>query len=150
MFWAALAYAAGIVTGSYTWWPASWWMGAADAFLAAGLYFDFVRKRKLPGTALALGAFFLAGSLEIQLRSSSTHPDAALQPFAYGPAVEMTAHVTREGKVRQQTPGEVSQSLDVESEEIVTENGSHFLVHSGVRLGIYAQRRERDEPRRGG
>ena len=52
----------------------------------------------------------------------------------------MTAHVTRDGKLREGAPNEIRQSLDVETEEIVTENGQPIPVHSGVRLGIYSAR----------
>jgi competence protein ComEC len=138
MFWAAVAYGSGIIAGAYLWRPASWWVLAGVAFLAAGLYFS--RKRKWIGAALALGVFFLTGSLHIQLRGRSTVFDAGLQPFAYGPAVEITAHVSREGRLREQASGEVSQSLDIETEEIVAEDGTRSLRHFGVRLAIYPPR----------
>jgi len=54
----------------------------------------------------------------------------------------MTAHVTRDGKFREGAPNEVSQTLDVETEEIVPENGQPIPVYSGVRLGIYSTRPE--------
>ena len=54
----------------------------------------------------------------------------------------MTAHVTRDGKFREGAPNEIRQSLDVETEEIVAENGQPIPVHSGVRLGIYSARPE--------
>ena len=66
--------------------------------------------------------------------------DTSLEPFADGQPVEMTAHVTRDGKFREGAPNEIRQSLDVETEEIVTENGQPIPVHSGVRLGIYSAR----------
>ncbi len=138
MLWAAVAYSAGIVAGTCLSRPASWWAAAAAAFLAAGLY--FLTKKKWLGPALALGAFFLAGALHIQAKASSTILDPSLQPFAYGPEVQMTAHVTREGRLRQTSPGELNQSLDVETEEIATENGTRIPAHSGVRLGIYSAR----------
>jgi competence protein ComEC len=50
----------------------------------------------------------------------------------------MTAHVIREGRLRESSPNEVRQSLDVETEQIVTESGTRISVHSGVRLGIYS------------
>jgi competence protein ComEC len=139
MLWAALSYALGIVTGVYAWRPASWWIAAAVAFLAAGLY--FVRKRKWLGVSLALGAFFLAGALHIQLRGPTEALDPSLQPFD-GQSVVMTARVTRDGKLREGAPNEIRQSLDVETEEIVSENGKPIPVHSGVRLGIYSARPE--------
>jgi competence protein ComEC len=135
MLWAALAYAGGIVAGTYLERPASWWVAAGAAFFAAGVY--FVRGRKWLSAGLALGAFFLAGALHIQVRGSTNLLDTSLQPFAYRDAVEMTAHVTREGRLRDAGPGEIRQNLDVETEEIVAENGGRIRVRSGVRLGIY-------------
>ena len=72
---------------------------AGVAFLAAGLY--FVRRRRWLGVALALGAFFLAGALHIQLRGATPLLDTGLLPFADGQPIQMTAHVTREGKLRE-------------------------------------------------
>ena len=144
MLWAALAYSAGIVAGLYLGRPASWWVAAGAAFLAAGLY--FVRRRKWLGVGLALGAFFLAGALHIQVRGPANLLDTSLQPFADGQQVEMTAHVTREGRLREGGPNEVRQSLDVETEEIVAENGKRIPVHSGVRLGIYSARPNGSSP----
>jgi competence protein ComEC len=135
MLWAALSYSSGIIAGTYAWRPASWWIAAGAAFLAAGLY--FVRRRKHLGASLALGAFFLAGALHIQLRNPVTL-DTSLQPFAYDQPVEITAHIIRQGKLRESSPNEIRQSLDVETEQIVTENGTRIPIHSGVRLGIYS------------
>jgi competence protein ComEC len=137
MLWAALAYSSGIIAGFYAWRPASWWIAAAVAFFAAGLY--FVRRRKYLSVSLALGAFFLAGALHIQLRGFAASLDTSLQSFADQP-IEMTAHVTREGRLREASPNEVRESLDVETEQIVTENGTKIPVHAGVRLGVYADR----------
>jgi competence protein ComEC len=136
MLWAALFYSSGIIAGVYAWRPASWWVAAGASFLAAGLY--FLHRRKWLGVTLALGAFFLAGALHIQLRGPVPLIDTSLQPFADGQPVEITAHVTREGRLREASPDEVRQSVDVETEEIVLDNGTRIPVHSGVRLGIYA------------
>src|SRR5258708_14315443 len=136
MLWAALSYSSGIVAGAYAWRPASWWVVSGAAFLAAGLY--FVSRRKWLGVALALGAFFLAGALHIQLRGATPPLDTRLQPFSDGGQVQMTAHVTREGKLREGGPNEARQSVDVETEEIVLDDGTKISIHSGVRLGIYS------------
>ncbi len=136
MLWAALSYSSGIVAGAYAWRPASWWVVSGAAFLAAGLY--FVSRRKWLGVALALGAFFLAGALDIQLRGATPLLDTGLQPFSDGEQVQMTAHVTREGKLREGGPTEVRQSLDVETDEIVLDDGTKISVHSAVRLGIHS------------
>jgi competence protein ComEC len=138
MVWAALAYSSGIVAGTYMSRPQSWWITAGLAFLAAGMY--FARRRKWLGAGLALGAFFLAGALHMQMRGSANPLDTSLQPFAYGDAVGMTGHVIRDGRVREGGAGEIRQSFDVETEEIVTEDGAHVPIHSGVRLGLYSAR----------
>jgi competence protein ComEC len=136
MLWAALSYSLGIVAGVHSWRPASWWVAAAVAFLVAGLY--FVPRRKWLAASLALGTFFLAGALHIQLRGSADPLDTSLQPFADGQPVAMTARVIREGRFREAAPNEIRQSLDAETEAIVAENGKPIVVHSGVRLGIYS------------
>jgi competence protein ComEC len=138
MLWAALSYSLGIVAGVHAWRPASWWVAAAVAFLAAGLY--FVRRRKWLALTLALGTFFLAGALHIQLTGSTPALDTSLYTFADGQQVDITSHVTREGKFREGAPDEIRQTLDVETEEIVAESGNPIPVHSGVRLGIYSTR----------
>src|SRR5207302_8905776 len=122
----------------YAWRPPSWWVVAGVAFLAAGLY--FVRRRRWLGVALAVSAFFLAGALHIQLRGATRLLDTGLLPFADGQPIQMTAHVTREGQLREGSQNEIRQSLDVESEDLVLDNGTKISVHSGVRLGIYSAR----------
>ncbi len=137
MLWAAVFYAAGIIAATRVARPASWWALAGLAFIAAALY--FTHKRKWLAPALAFGAIFLAGALHLQLRGSSSTIDRSLDPFAYGPEVEMTAHVIREGRFRETSSGELAQILDIEIEEIVTNDGMRFPVRSGVRLGLYSQ-----------
>jgi len=136
MLWAALSYSAGIVAGVYAWRPASWWVGAGAAFLAAGFY--FLHRRKYLGVSLALGALFLAGALHIELRGPTPLLDTSLQPFSDGEPIQITAHVTREGRLRGASPEEIRQTLDVQTEEVVLANGIKIPVRSGVRLGIYA------------
>ena len=135
MLWAALAYSSGIVAGTYVWRPALLLVASAAAFLAAGLY--FLRRRNWLSATLALGAVFLAGALHIQLRAPASLPDPSIQPFADGQQVELTAHVTREGKFREAGPNELRQTLDLQIEDIVTGNATKLPLHSGVRLGIY-------------
>src|ERR1700730_18081257 len=120
MLWAALAYASGVVAGVHALRPASWWIVAGAAFLAAGLY--FVRRRTWLGVGLSLSALFLGGALHVQLRGHFAARDTDLYPFADGQQLEMTARVTHEGGLGQGSPNEVTQHLDVETEEIVTEN----------------------------
>ncbi|MGA7400690.1 MAG: ComEC/Rec2 family competence protein [Candidatus Sulfotelmatobacter sp.] len=139
MFWAAVSYAAGVVIATYVSRPPSRWALAGLAFVLAALYFTHKRRRWLALT-LALGALFLAGALHLQLKGSSSTLDHTLDPFAYGPEVEMTAHVIREGRFREASAGELAQTLDVEIVEIVTDDGTRIPLHAGVRLGLYSAR----------
>jgi len=50
----------------------------------------------------------------------------------------MTAHVIREGRLRETSSGELSQTVDVETDEIVVANSAPIPLRSGVRLGIYS------------
>ncbi|MGB8990169.1 MAG: ComEC/Rec2 family competence protein [Candidatus Sulfotelmatobacter sp.] len=135
MLWAAVLYSAGIIAGTHFSRPASWWIGVTAAFLATALFFR--TRRKLLAAVLAVATFFFAGVLHIQLGNSSAVRDSSLNPFAYGPPVQITAHVIREGRSREASPNELSQTVDVQTEEIVTENGAAIRVHSGVRLSVY-------------
>ncbi|HLW85297.1 MAG TPA: ComEC/Rec2 family competence protein [Candidatus Sulfotelmatobacter sp.] len=145
MFWAALAYAFGIAVGFHQWRPTTWWIVACAAFVAASAYFLHRRASMVQGSSgriwfagsLALGALFLAGALHVQLRGPATPLDNCIQPFTGGNEVEMVAHVTRDGRMRQGSFGELRQSADVEVESVATDGGKPSLVHSGIRVSIY-------------
>jgi competence protein ComEC len=150
MFWAALAYATGIVFGHYQSRPASWWIVASAAFAAASIYFLHRRTisgQTVPGRtgssrvwfagSLALGALFLAGALHVQLRTVSAPLDNSIQPFTGGNEVEIVAHVTRDGRTQQGSFGDLRQSADVEAESVRTDEEDPSPVHSGIRLSIY-------------
>jgi hypothetical protein len=136
MLWAALAYSLGIIAGVYLLAPYSSLIGSTLAFLSASSY--FIHKRTRIALSLALASLFLLGVLHIQLKGTSSPPDPILSPLAYGPDVELTAHVTREGKVRESSPGEQRQTLDIETEAVQSEGGSPTPRRSGVRLNLYA------------
>src|SRR6267378_7536230 len=110
MLWAALAYSLGIVAGAYLWRPVLWWVVAGASFMAAGMF--FVRRRIWFAGALALGAFFLAGALHIQLRGKSAQVDTSILEFATGQELQLVAHVTRDGRLRQSGLNEIAQSVD--------------------------------------
>jgi competence protein ComEC len=136
MLWAALAYSSGIIAGTYLLRPSTLWIAAATAFLIAGFY--FLQKRNWIAAAMALIALFLAGALHIQLRGQTIPLDTSLQPFTDGQPVEITARVTREGKFRESAPNETRQTLDLQTEETVTADGTKIPLHTGIRLGIYS------------
>ncbi len=153
MLWAAVAYAAGIIAGVYLWRPALWWIVAGAAFIAAAAY--FTQRRAALGWTIALAALFLAGALHIQLRGAAPRLDTSIQPYADRQELQITAHVTRDGRLQQGGFNEIRQTLDVEAENAEAENAeaehvepdplgsaSHHsrAVHSGIRLSIYSPR----------
>ena len=142
MLWAAGVYACGIVAGVYAWRPAVWWVVAVAVFGGAAAY--FVSRRSGVAWLLALGTFFLAGALHIQMRSASPRLDTGILPYADRREVQVTAHVTREGRVQPGGFGELRQTLDLESEQVQTAEGLIVPVHSGIRVNIYSPRANED------
>ena len=134
MLWAAVIYGLGVVAGTYQWRPNSWWIVSAVLFIAAAVYLR--RRRVKLGWVLGFLAFLLAGALNIQLRSSGSRLDTSILPFADRREVILTAHVIRDGRIRQENMESV-QTVDIEAEEIQTEQNEHGSVHSRVRLNIY-------------
>jgi len=137
MFSAAVAYCLGIIAGVYAWRPDSWWIAAGIAFIAAASYFLIQRPRF--SWLIALGAFFLAGSLHVQLRAARPRVDTSLQPFADREELQIVAHAIADGRL-QNNSTETRQTVDVETEEIQTSEGKSYKIRSGIRLGIYSQR----------
>jgi predicted membrane metal-binding protein len=134
LLWASLAYGAGILTGSYAWRPPLWWFVAALAFIGSGAF--YVRRRWWCAFPLALGALFSVGALEIQLRDSERLPGTEVLPIADGSETMVTAHVIREGEIREAGYGGLRETLDLETEEIASGHGFHH-IRSGLRLSIY-------------
>jgi competence protein ComEC len=141
---AAGAYSLGIVAGVYAWRPAVWWLVAGAMFGLAAAY--FVSRRSGVAWLLALGSFFLSGALHIQMRSALPRLDTGILPYADRQEIQVTAHVTREGRVQQGGFGELRQSLDLESEQVQTPDGMIVPVQSGIRLTIYSPRANEDVP----
>jgi competence protein ComEC len=144
MLWAAGAYSLGIVAGVYAWRPAVWWVVAVAVFGAAAGY--FVSRRSGVAWLLALVTFFLAGALHIQMRSASPRLDTGILPYADRREIQITAHVTREGRIQPGGFGEMRQTLDLESEQVQTPDGLIVPVHSGIRVNIYSRRANEDVP----
>lgn len=116
MLWAASAYGLGIILGKYEWRPTSWWFVSLGAFVAAAFYFSSRRSRL--AWLVALGSFFLAGGLHVQLRANAERLDTTILPYADRQEIEVTAHVTKDGRAQQNDFGESRQSVDVEAEQI--------------------------------
>ena len=98
MLWAAVTYSSGIIAGVYEWRPVLWWVAAAVGFVFAAAY--FACRRSALGWTLALASFFLAGALHVQVRQAFTTLDTSIQPYANGQELQITAHVTRDGRVQ--------------------------------------------------
>jgi competence protein ComEC len=132
MLWAASAYGAGIVIGYYVWRPPLYWLVAGLAFSIAGAY--FLRRRSRAAYALALAALFVTGALVIRVRA----PENQVSPpgFADGRDLVITAHVIKEGNLRDHGRGDSQQRLDLETEQINTSN-ENFAVRFGIRASFY-------------
>ncbi len=144
MLWAAGAHSLGIVAGVYAWRPAVWWVVAVAVFSAAAAY--FANRRSGVAWLLALGTFFLAGALHIQMRSASPRLDTSILPYADRREIQITAHVAREGRVQPGGFGEMRQTLDLESEQVQTPDGMIVPVQSGIRVSVYSPRANEDVP----
>jgi competence protein ComEC len=136
MLWAAAAYALGIIAGTYLLTPTSWLIGATLFFLTSSLL--FLRKRTWLAQTLALASLFLTGAAHIQLQGPSTPLNPTLRDLAYGPEVELTAHVIRDGKLRESSSSEQRQTLDIETERITTAEGFQHPINAGIRLTLYS------------
>ena len=143
VFWAALAFAAGIALGACAWRPSLWWTAAAAAFLGAAAY--FLRRRFALAVPLALGAFLCVGALCFQLHAASGAPNE-LAAFCERDPVTVDGYLLRDGTVREGPFGSPQQRLDVMAESVTDEQGRVAHVTGGVRLTIY----HRDEPADGG
>jgi competence protein ComEC len=134
--WAAAAYSAGIILGVHAWRPASWWIVAVCVFAVSAAW--LVGRRCWIGWILALSTFLLAGALHVQIRPPSQREDARVLKFANRQPLQLTAHVIKDGQIGEGLPGESRQTLDVETEELSTEESSEIPIHSQLRLGIYS------------
>ena len=94
-----VAYSLGIIAGAYLWRPVLWWAVAGAVFVAAAAY--FARRRSALAWALALGAFFLAGAPHVQVRGATTRLNTRIDPYADRQELEIIAHVTHDGRLRQ-------------------------------------------------
>ena len=59
-----------------------------------------------------------------------------------GQELQITAHVTRDGRLGQGGFNDIKQTLDVEAEDVKTASGQPTAIRSGIRLSIYGPRSE--------
>ena len=137
MFWAAAAYASGLVLASWQWRPISWWLVAAAALIAFAAY--LVRTRTRAAASLSLGAFFCLGALHFSLAAATQPVAPDITQFTDGNEVVITGHVVRTGLPRQQAgeaqPAERREVIDVETETIEGSWGGRQVAF-GVRVTV--------------
>lgn len=143
MFLAAVAFAAGILAGSFAWRAPHIWL-IAFVVAAAGAW---VLHRRAPSLAFPLALLMLVtlGAFYLQISDAAQVAAPNLEAFSTGEGtVEVTAHVTREGIVRDSPFGGKQESVDVEAEELST--GEHQLTEPvGIRLTIYSKHADEEE-----
>ncbi len=140
MFWAAVAYAAGIVLAAVQWRPMSWWLVAAAVGLSSGAY--LARKRTSYAVALALGGLLSLGALHFELAAATQTPSPDLTQITDGEEVVVIGHIVCTGLPRRQTgePGtpERREVIDVETEAIEDATGRRDVVF-GIRITVRSQ-----------
>jgi competence protein ComEC len=134
MLWAALAFALGILGGTYIARPPNWWLSAALIVAFASLFFR--ERRAALARTLCLVAVFAAAAFMVGVRPA-VNPGTEILPYANHESVTIIAHVVREGDWQERGRGEIRQLLDLETEEVGV-GGKSFPVRAGVRLGVYA------------
>ena len=136
LLWAALAFAAGIVTGVHAWRPPLWWVLAWIVFALSTAY--LLRRRGWLAFIVGLAAIFFLGALLLQVRGPSDADNTSWIEWADGREVTVTARVIKEGTLQEDSPGSVRQRVDVET-ELITSGGENFAVKSGLRINVYQQ-----------
>jgi competence protein ComEC len=135
LLWAAVIYAGGIFVGHYAWRPPLWWLIAGLVFGSSAVY--FLRQRARIGIALGLSSLFVFGALSIQV-SGPASDDIADGSLGDGQDVIVTAHVIREGSLRQRGLSDLQQKLDLEAEQ-VDADGHILITHLGIRASFYGK-----------
>lgn len=141
MFWATLAFSAGIWIGKYAWRPPMWWIVTIAACCTAALF--FLNRRRHIASFLSFGAFICLGSFAIQCRPGDDTA-AVSEWLANNGESTITAHVTTEGNLEYDGHGSWRQQIDVTTEQIESENQSQ-KANSGLRLNVYSKSQESEE-----
>jgi competence protein ComEC len=148
VFLAAVAFSAGILAGTFAWRAPHVWL-IAFVIASAGVW---LLHRRAPSLALLLALLMLVplGAFYLQIYDAAQVAAPNLGAFSTGEGtVEVTAHVTREGIVRDSPFGGKQESVDLEAEEVST--GEHQLVAPvGIRLTIYSKRADEEEAQTSG
>lgn len=149
MFWAATAYAGGIVLAAVLWRPLAWWVVAAVVLLGACA--SFARTRTPLAAATALGGFLCLGALHQELHLSTQPPAPDLTRFTDGREVVVTGYVFRAGLPRAapRMPGEGEERrevIDVRAEAIEGAFG-RAEADFGIRVNVRSVLERGEAPR---
>jgi hypothetical protein len=148
LFIAAIAFSIGIIAGNHLWRAPQVWL-IACAVAAIGVC---VLSWRAPSLAFPLAILTLIplGALYLQVFDAPQVTPPNLEAFATGEGtVDVTAHVVREGIVRDSPYTGKQESVDVETEQLSV--GDRVLVAPvGIRLTIFSKRAEKEEARDAG
>jgi hypothetical protein len=137
-----------MVIANFVWRPPQIWL---IAFIVAAVGTSALCRRA-PSLAFPLVILSLIplGAFYLQVTDAAQVTPPVLSAFATGEGtVDITAHVMREGIVRDSPFGGKQESVDVETEQLAT--GDHELsAPIGLRLTIFSKRSEEDEARDSG
>jgi competence protein ComEC len=133
LLYAALAFAVGLSAGKYIWRPSNWWIIAGFVFICSATY--FLHRRERAARCMCLAAIFFSGALTMQVLGSRA---PAVPAFGNAELV-VTAHVTAEGELQQESPDSFRQRIDIEIESLASDSQSR-QASVGVRLNIYSEK----------
>ncbi len=134
LLWLALAFAAGIVAGTWAWRPDAWWWVGFSAFLGASAY--FLRRHGWLAAALAMMSVSCLGALQAQLAVSA--PAGDLSRWCDGREVVVTGHVVRDAIERAPKFGKPRQAVQIETESLA-DGPSSEATQLGLRITVYGE-----------
>lgn len=143
LFYAALAFSAGILLGTRVLRPVTWWLVALVVFCGAAAY--FAGRRQRIAELIALASLVFAGALLVQARHPGNQSERDILSYADGRELTVIAHVTGEGLLREEGLGGTRQVLEFETEEVADEAGS-ARVTSGIRVTLYSKPEAKGAP----
>src|SRR5579864_8589039 len=100
VFFACMAFCAGTIFAEECWRPDVWWLLVVAFALLAGAYFCWRVDRAILAAIFSLLTFFAVGALDTQLEQFTKDPQPDITAFTQGDEVIITAHITRNGLLR--------------------------------------------------
>ena len=135
LLWLALAFAAGILAGTWAWRPDPWWWVAFSASLGASAF--FLRKHGWLAAVLAAMSVVCLGALETQL-ATPARPAGDLSRWCDGREVVVTGHVVRDAVERPPRFSKQRHVVEIETESLADERSSEVIT-LGLRLTLYGE-----------